>query len=203
MKVINKSFAIILAFLLTGSLTCAQSVGSAGTASISVSATVGSGTSSISIVQGAINFGDTVLLPIEGDSRYISEAITIKYFAANGPWEIRVYTQDQNDAQGLVSTGSSSTVLLKITPEDKEGGFGDVKNDDHWSGEDELLRFFTVLDDDAKELNTTTPFYAIAASSKNENPSKNDDFKIKFGVDVAGAADEEHKAEVTFDLAIL
>ena len=202
MKLINKSFAIIIAFLFAGSFTYAQNV----TDTITVRATVGSGTSSISILSPAvIDFGGQSLAPTAENSRYLSNEVTIDYFAANGPWQIRVYTTNANNVQGLVSTtqGSTSTITFKITPEDRQGEFGEVSNDDHWSGSDEVLRFFTVLDDDTKS-ESGDPFYAIAASSANENPSKDSDFKVKFGIDVAGAAiGQTHEAIVTFDLAIL
>ena len=91
--------------------------------------------------------------------------------------------------------------LLKVTAADKDGNFGDVLNDDHWSGSDDLLRFFTVLDGDTTD--GINPFFAIVASSSNENPSVNNDFRVKFGIDVNGAKAEQHSAEVIFELAIL
>ena len=207
MKVVNKSFAIIIGFLLTGSFAYAQSTGSVDTGTINVSATVVQGTSSISIVSptGEVSFSDQ-LVPTDQNSRYLSEAVTINYFAANGPWEIRVYTQNSEGRTGLINAAGSSRVLLKVTPgvENDSGvvEFGDVENNDDWSGSDQNLKFFTVLDVGTVDENQN-PFFAIAASSKNENPNKNEAFQVKFGIDVAGASTGEHEAEVTFDLAIL
>jgi hypothetical protein len=210
MKLMKKTSALIILFsLLAGFPVHAQSAGSAATDSIAVSATVGQGISSINVVQGSLNFG--TLTPTAQNSRYLSQAITISYFAANGPWEIRAYTTRADQKQGLVNADATSTVLLKITPGVEVSGgtyeYGDVNDNAEWSGGDGTLKFFTILDDGAmtNEENPAerTPFYAVVASTENENPDRNDEFRVKFGIDISGAASQQHLAVVTFDLAIL
>lgn len=233
MKIINQSFAIILAFSLTGSFVFAQ--GTSVFDKVTVSATIGQGTSSISIVEENIDFGGT-LIPEDGNSRHLSGAITIDYFAANGPWEIRVYTENQNGVTGLLSTNSASVIPLKFATEGRNGEFQalvpvfdndgniltnsdgtnqeeivdlDITDDLQWAGilpngeiNEDYLAFFRVLDKGTTDANED-PFYSIAASSKNENPNGDDEFQVKFGIDISGAESETHTAEVIFELAIL
>ena len=151
----------------------------------------------------SISFNGT-LTPTSSNSRFASSQISIEYFAANGPWEIRVYTQNANNAQGLVNEDGDSFVELKIDVEDRDGNFGIVTNDDHWSGGDDVLEFFRILDDNAMtESNTPVPFFAVIASTANENPDQDSDLRAVFGIDIAGASADTHSADVIFDLAIL
>jgi hypothetical protein len=203
MKIVNKSTALLLSFLAIGSFTYAQDAGPEFFDTIEVSATVVEGTSSISVESpAAINFSGQTLVATVDNTRYLSDEVTLSYFAANGPWEIRVYTTNTDDLTGLVNADASSTVTLKVTTADRDGNFGDVTDEDQWGGADDVLRFLRVLDDGTRD-DLDNPFFAIIASSANENPSSSSDLKVKFGIDIAGAKAEEHKAVVTFEMAIL
>ncbi len=189
-NVINHRLLTSLSVLLFGTLLTSTVAFAQVTDTVDVTASVNAGVSTLNITETAVGFG--ALTPAPAGSRFESANVTGDYFAANGPWELRVYTTDANDAQGLVGSGAAAgntIALFKVDP----GADNDVTNDDDWANTPE---FHFVLDDGS------LPF-ATVASSLNGYPANNPNLVFNFGVDVAGAAPGPYAATVTVDLAIL
>ncbi len=160
------------------------------TDTVDVTATVNAGTSTLNITETSVAFG--AVLPVPGNSRFESGNVTGDYFAANGPWELTVYTTNAGDAEGLVGTdvgNLGATIPLKVDPD----ADNDVTNDDDWTNTPE---FFYVLDDGNANA-------AKVASSANENPAENNSLVFNFGIDAAGSAVGAYSTTVTAELAIL
>lgn len=87
------------------------------TDTVTVSATIGAGTSSVSITETTITFG--TVAPLSTDHRFEATGpLTIDYFAAGFPWAVRVYTDNVAGGTaanaGLKGADGTSYVPLKI-----------------------------------------------------------------------------------------
>ena len=186
-----KNIILTLGFFLgTISFTLAQSD------TLTVSATIGAGNSSLTINETAIGF-DGTLQATDGSSRFESNNVTGSYFIANGGaggWKIIVSTQNDGDIAGLVDgTTNNNIAQFKVD----QGADGDVTDDIDWEDEDEA-EFSFVLDDSADVENA-----ASVASSENEDLTKNDSLVFNFGVDIAGKPVGTYSATVIVELVLL
>ena len=164
-----------------------------------VDLTVNAGVSSITINEASVGFGAQT--PAENATRFESANVTGSYFAANGPWEVRVYTTNAGDVAGLIGTDANnsgaSIPLFKVDP----GADGDVTVPEDWSGTINP-HFFFVLDDGAVDAGGN-PFYAKVASSAAQDLPDNDNLLFNFGIDIIGAAQGAYSTTVTVELAVL
>ncbi len=165
------------------------------TDTVDVSVTVNAGQSSLNVTETSVGFGSVT--PSQAGSRFESANVTGNYFAANGPWELIVYTTDANDAEGLIGTGNvapndnlGALLPFKVDP----GADHDVTDNSHWAGSADM---FTPVPDDG------SPNHAVIASSTNGDPGNNPNLVFNFGIDVAGAAQGPYETKVTVDLSIL
>jgi hypothetical protein len=83
------------------------------TATVTVTATVLEGESSISVDVALVNFGG-----VSGslsNRRFVAGPVQVSYFAATRPWTIRVYTVNPGGVPGLIGvTDSSQSIPLKV-----------------------------------------------------------------------------------------
>ncbi len=158
------------------------------TDTVDVTATVTAGVSTLNITETSVGFG--AVTPDVNGSRFESGNVTGDYFAANGPWELRVYTTNAGNALGLIGqTNPNNTILLKVDPH----ADNDVTNDNDWS----LTPEFFIVGDSSSSLFTSV------VSSANGDPANNANLIFNFGIDASGAAAEPYSTTVTVDLAIL
>jgi len=100
--------------------------------SLAVSATIQAGTSTLSVTEANLTFGN--ISPSEADHRFVATApFHVNYFAATGPWGIRVYTDNASGDAGLI--GADGTPLVLKLWNDNRGGTGnppDPELDSNW-----------------------------------------------------------------------
>ena len=200
---IKKSVVLLTSFLVLVSLALADKM-----VQIEVKATIGGGTSTLSVTGTPVFNGGNALTTNSGRSRYESSTLTVNYFAANGPWDLGVYTTRTDEIAGLADKADGevnvNTIPLKFTTFFTEGSETIDPNDDlQWSSSDpEELKFFTVLDVSAVDDNND-PFYARLASSE-AGDLASDSIEFKFATDAAGGSEgAEHSAVVTIILNIM
>ncbi len=185
-------FVVTAGVSLMSGVAFAQSV---ATDTVDVDVMVLAGVSSLTINDTNVGFGSVT--PDQNVHRFESANVTGDYFAANGPWELQVYTTDANGLEGLIGTGvvaptesQGHTIPLKVDP----GADHDVTNNSHWAGSADM---FTPVPD----VSSQNP--AIIASSANGDPGNNPNLVFNFGIDVAGVHQGPYQATVTIDLAIM
>ena len=162
---------------------------------LNVSATVGAGVSSLSVVQADLNFG--TLTPAEGATRFVSSALTMDAFAANGPWYIKASTANAGNTMGLVDANGHSMLLKMWQPSfGPETGLPDANVDANWRGDAAFWGF--VYDDNQLDENNQ-PLFSKIAQSANEDST---DFNFYLAVDAGGVAVGSYSTMVTFTLVI-
>ena len=130
----KKVFSLILLGLMTPSLCFAGT-----TATVTVTATVLAGESSISVDTTLVDFGG-----VSGsvtNRRFVAGPVKVSYFAATRPWTIRVYTRNPGGVPGLIGvTDSSVAIPLKVWDdnygpwEHRPGIPPDEENTYFWNG---------------------------------------------------------------------
>ncbi len=185
-------FVVTVGASLMSGIAFAQSV---ATDTLDVTATVNAGQSSLTINETTVGFGSVT--PSQAGSRFESANVTGDYFAANGPWELLVYTTNANDTEGLIGTGNvapndnlGALLPFRVDP----GADHDVTDNSHWAGSADM---FTPVPDDG------SPNPAVIASSANGDPGNQPNLLFNFGIDVAGAHQGPYSVTVTAELAIL
>ncbi|NKB23110.1 MAG: hypothetical protein GKR87_01695 [Kiritimatiellae bacterium] len=175
-------FFIITAALIvtTGSVSLAQT-----SDIITVTATVGLGTNTLSVEPASISFGSITATPT--DHRFEAPAYTVTVFAANGPWRIEAFTENPADAQGLESTdGQNHIVQFKLN----QPGFGsgDPEDDTNFTGNSSV---YALVGNAA-----TNP--AVYAFSSNDTSAG--DIIGTFAIDAVGSAATTYSSDVRFQL---
>lgn len=129
-------FFIILFVLITLPLCLA-----ATTTTLSVSATVLQGESSISTDTSTVNFG--AVTGSETNRRFVAGPIKVSYFAGDSSWTIRVYTANAGNVVGLIGvTDSNYNIPLKVwcdnygPSKNAVGQTPDEENKYFWNGYD-------------------------------------------------------------------
>ena len=102
---------LVASIMVGGLLVAAASA--ATVQNLAVGASVLPGTSYLLIHGGPMT--NLVVQPASTNQYFVTAARTAEYFAANGPWHIRVYTTNANNSLGLVSESSpTNSIILKI-----------------------------------------------------------------------------------------
>lgn len=107
----------------------AQATASSSNVNLRVTANVLPGASTLSVSPTNYSFG--VINPAPDNIRFKSEQFTLHYFAANGPWEIRVCTDNLLSLEGFVSTSFNQVPLRVNQPNFGPGG--DPEMPDNWT----------------------------------------------------------------------
>ena len=173
---------------LAGALLISAAASAQVTDTVDVTATVGAGVSILNVNETTVGFG--TVTPAAGASRFESANVTGNYFAANGPWEVRLYTTAAGNEEGLIGTGpnnTGSTLPFKVDP----GADDDVTDNGDWT-----TAFVPVLDDGSLPA-------ASVASSANGDPADQPSLVFNFGIDAAGSDAGPYSTTVTVELAIL
>jgi hypothetical protein len=141
-----------------------------------------------------VSFGS--LIPRPDDYRFESESLSVDYFASTStPWEIRIYTSNDNDLSGLVN--GSYNIPLKLDV----GAEGDASNELDWSGGEATdPKFLFVLDDNTEDAFGDPFFTKIASSANEDSPSGNIEFN--FAIDASGAAVGTYSTDIFVELYI-
>ena len=152
---------------------------------VGVDAIIGSGTSSLTVTQASLTFG--TITPSDTDHRKAAGPLEVAYFAANGPWEIKVYSDNgvvtgPTALGGLIGADDSTLLALKAwtanygrkvgAPDDPDcpaGTAPDAEHDASWNpgvvGDgwnyvfDKLNTAKRVLIDQAAEIPSPFDFY--------------------------------------------
>lgn len=112
------------------------------TATVTVTATVLEGQSSISLDTNLVDFGG--VSGSVSDRRFVSlRPVVVNYFAGTSAWTIRVYTANPGDVPGLIGvTNPAESIPLKVwcdnygPRENPVGNAPDEENRYFWSGYD-------------------------------------------------------------------
>jgi len=187
---------IMIAILALGLYTGAAF---AATDTVTVNATVGSGTYTVAITEAAIDFG--TILPAEGDHRFSAGPMTVTYFAANSPWTIRVYTDNSPatlDAEkaGLVGADTTTFVPLKVWNANFGGGvtMPDPELDANWEGSSPVwLRV-------PEKLEHTSDPYTWRRLCQTGAELEAAGFENYLGIDVAGVKAQAYSTTLTVEI---
>ncbi|NCC53124.1 MAG: hypothetical protein EOM20_18185 [Spartobacteria bacterium] len=165
---------------------------------LSVSATLQAGVSTIDVVQNSLDFGNIAVS--EGLTRFVSSDLTMDAFAANGPWYIRVSTANPGNLMGLVddTTGTHNLLMKMWQPGfGPEAGLPDPNVETNWRGNEAFWAF--VFDDSETDPVTGEPVHSKIAQSANEDGT---DFTFNLAIDASGAPADSYSSVVTFELVI-
>jgi hypothetical protein len=155
-------------------------------------------TQTLSVDTDIVKFGN--LEPKPDKYRFESDPLTVSYSASSSePWEIRIYTSNDNGILGLVDENNNN-IPIKVDP----GADNDADNDLDWSGDpndpEKGPEFLFVLNDDTRD-DSGNPFYTKIASSANENPPFGS-VRFNFAIDASGVPVGTYSANMTVELFI-
>ena len=131
----------VILFLSVFSLIMPANLLAGSTATLTVTATILPGESSISVDTNTVNFG--TVTGSADNHRFVAGPVKVKYFAGTFPWTVRVYTANPGNINGLIGiTDPNSNIPLKVWCDNYGprlnilGHAPDEENNYFWSGYD-------------------------------------------------------------------
>lgn len=207
-----KARIAVIALCITGIVGLSAGIALAAVSdTVGITATVGTGVSSVAVTEDTVAFG--AISGTEVDHRHSAGPMTVTYFAANDAWTIRTFTTNDVDGTpepekaGLVGADTTTFVPLKVW----NANFGpgptmpDPENDLYWLGDpdatpDPIEAVWLRIPEQDEHVDSPadpTTWRRLTYNGAELNPAG---FENYLGVDVQGVKTQTYSTTLTVEI---